>query len=167
MTNVLIPTDFTLQSLELITAATQLITGRLNVLLFHAFDMPDSLMDAMHRNGVRSHSSLITEEIRVRSRQIKAAHPEIANIRFLIMYGSSVAVFKDFAAANEVDLIIYPAAYRYFPVVRESIDPDRMFLKSRLPIIRKLAARPVSANLRPELSANGPDRSLLENLCLS
>jgi len=145
MTNVLIPTDFTTQSLDLIPAAAQQVTGKINVFLFHAFDMPDSLVDAMNRTGLSSHHNLITEELRMKCRQIKNQCPDVANISFRLMFGTTAAVFRNYAEANDIHVIIYPAGYRFTPVVRESVNPDRMFLKSRISIVRNLTGRAKSA----------------------
>ena len=136
MTNVLIPTDFTVQSLDLVSAASQQVPGKINAFLFHAFDMPESLIDAMRRTGTNSPDNLITEELRLRCRQIKALNPMIANISFKLMYGSTVAVFKHFADANNVEAIALPAGYKFTAVVRDSVDPTRMFLKSGIALIR-------------------------------
>jgi hypothetical protein len=136
MTNVLIPTDFSVHSLNLICTIPKLISGKLNIFLFHAFDMPESLLDAFQRKGIRNHNNLITEELRLRSRQIKIANPEIANISFRIMYGSSLAAFNNFAEANNIQAIMLPETYAYFPVVRESVDPTKMILRSGIQIIQ-------------------------------
>jgi hydroxyacyl-ACP dehydratase HTD2-like protein with hotdog domain len=153
MTNVLIPTDFTVRTLDIVTAAAQNIPGKLNVFMFHAFDMPDSLIDAMHRTGLNSHYNLITEELRMKCRQIKAACPDVSNISFRLMFGTTVAAFKNFAEANDIHVIVYPAGYSFLPVVRESVNPDRMFLKSRITVLRNLSLKGKVAGNTPVVHA--------------
>jgi hypothetical protein len=68
------------------------------------------------------------------------------------MFGSTSAVFQNFAEANKVHLIVYPAGYKYMPVVRESVDPDRMLLRSRIPVVRELAPRAEVRNHEPHVA---------------
>jgi hypothetical protein len=148
MVNVLIPTDFSLGSLDIAAQAAQAVPDKLNIFFFHAFDMPDSLIDAMIKTGARGHNRLVTEDLRLKCRKIKAANPVINNISFRIMYGTTVALFRNFAEANAIDLIVYPENYRFVPAVRESIDPARMFLKSGIKVMRSLTTereRPVES----------------------
>jgi len=140
MTNVLIPTDFTVQSLDLVSKAALRLPGKLSIFLFHTFDMPDNLIDAMHMNGIKNHNNLITEELRLKCRQLKADHANISSVCFRLIFGTTVAVFKNFAEANDIDLIIYPTGYKHVSVVRESVNPERMFLKSGVKVIRDLSA---------------------------
>ncbi|MES2702243.1 MAG: universal stress protein [Bacteroidota bacterium] len=134
MTNVLVPTDFSLRSLDLVGFAAKSIPGKLDFFLFHAFDMPDSLLDAMHRVGFKGHGDLITEDIRLKCKKLKAEHPAIGNIAFRIMYGTTVSVFKDYARANGIDVLVMPAT-SFVPATRESVNYESMFRKSGLRII--------------------------------
>lgn len=138
MTNVLIPTDFSLQSLDVILPIARQVDEKLNIFMFHAFDMPDSLADAMRRTGIRGHHNLVTEELRLKCRQVKALCPNVSNISFKLMFGTTVVAFQNFAEANNIQLIIYPEGYKFMPVVRESVNPDRMFLKSMIVVMREI-----------------------------
>lgn len=133
--NIIIPTDFSQYSLDVAAQIAQAIPEKHNIFLFHAFDMPDSLLDAMKRVGQSGHSSLITEELRIKCRQIKTKHKSINNICLRIMYGNTIAAFKNFAEADKVNLIVLPTAYKFVPVVRESVNPERMFRKSGIQVI--------------------------------
>jgi hypothetical protein len=135
MTNVLLPTDFTTNSIAKVSGAVEAISGKLNIFLFHAFDIPDSLADAMQRAGRHGHSELITERLRLKCKQVKAAHPNISNISFRVMYGTTTAAFKNFAEANKIDTIYIPKGHKFVAVVRESVNYDRMFRKSGIQII--------------------------------
>lgn len=143
MTNVLIPTDFSLQSLDMAAATIQHLPGKLNIVMFHAFDMPGSLIDAMHLGGFRN-SNIITEELRVKCCQLKAENANIASIRFQFMYGNTVTVFRQFAEANAIDLIMYPDK-NFGSVLPESVDPHRMFLRSGVKVIRDLTPRAIAS----------------------
>lgn len=141
MTNVLLPTDFTADSITAVNGAVKAIPGKLNIFLFHAFDMPDSIIDAMHRVGKRGHSDLITEALRLKCKQVKTANPNISNISFRVMYGTTTVAFKNFIEANKIDAIYVPHGHKFVPVVRESVNYERMFKKSGVPIVNELTAK--------------------------
>lgn len=130
MKNVLIPTDFTLTSLELVSKAAYACSDKMNVLLFHAFDMPDSTIDAIHRLNQRSQNEFITHDIRQRCRGLKVQHPNICEITFRIMYGSTTAAFCNFAEAHTVDMLVIADGQQFSPAVSDSVDYRRMFKKS-------------------------------------
>lgn len=143
MKNVLIPTDFSPVSLDLIANVAQALPGKINIVLFHALEMPDNLIDAMRRAGLKDHNQLISEALRIKCKKLKSMYNNINNISFKIMHGSTPAVFENYAEANDIDLIVYPEGYTFMPVVRESVNPERMFKKSGIEIMRRLTPRKV------------------------
>lgn len=141
MKNVLIPTDLSLRSLEMVGVVAANMPERLNISLFHAFEMPESLSHVMRLRHTGFHSDLVTETLRIRCRQLRAEHANIAGIRFQLICCTTVVAFSRHAEALGIDVIIYPEGYRYVPVTRESVDPHRMFMKCGLPVIRSFAER--------------------------
>jgi hypothetical protein len=141
MKNVLIPTDFSYASLGLIARAASTIKGRFNIILFHAFQMPDSLIDIVSRHSINHHGDYITEGLRIRCKKLKATYPNIGNISFRIMYGSTLAAFEHYAEANDIDLIIWPDELEFATVNRDSVDPSRMFRRSGIEILKKLESK--------------------------
>ncbi len=135
MNTILIPTDFTVGSLELMNILARNTENKLNFILFHAFDMPGSLVEAMSRAGINSHNKLITENLRLACKRIKANNSNIANISFRNMYGTTIAAFKNYAEANAIDMIALPPDFRFVHITRDSVDPTRMFKKSGLPLL--------------------------------
>jgi hypothetical protein len=105
------------------------------MIFFHAFDMPASLMEIMVRGHALQQPLLITESIRQRCKRIKQLNKQIGQIYFRPMYGSSVAVFRSYILANDVDMILLPPTYRYVPVLRESINPQPLFDKQIVPVV--------------------------------
>lgn len=135
MMNVLIPTDFSYTSLNYAAQAARQLGEKCNVFLFHALDVPDNLADTMSRVGIRADQKLITEELRVRCRKIKSNNPGIANIYMRIMHGTTLAAFRNFADANEIDLIFLPEGYQFRAVVRDSVDPTDWFGQSGIKVL--------------------------------
>ncbi len=139
MRNVLIPTDFTDNSIQFARHVARSTTDRINIYLFHAFEMPDSLIDAMHRVGLNSHGSLITESLRISCRRAKMNNSNIQNISFRVMHGSTVSAFRNYAEALDIDYIAIPEEYRFVSVVKESVNPETMFKKSGIKMIDRFS----------------------------
>ncbi|MCF8448894.1 MAG: hypothetical protein K9G49_03390 [Taibaiella sp.] len=147
--NVLIPTDFSTRSLETIDQVADLLPEKLNIYLFHAFDMPASLLEAMSRAGINAHNNLITEELRQKCKRIKINHQNITNISFRTMYGTTNAVFEHYTKANNINLIALPAGYKFVSIFKDSVNPERMFKKSGIEILT-ISAVPMTPNAAPE-----------------
>lgn len=138
MKHILIPTDFSLQSLELVSLTARAVADRINVVLFHAFDMPDSLLDALRRTHNGGYNSFITEGVRVKCKKLKAAHSNINNISFKYMYGTTMAAFRNYAEANKIDMIVLPEGYSFVPVVRDSVNLVKIMRQSGIEILSDL-----------------------------
>lgn len=139
MDNILIPTDFSAASLDFISQIAKVIPGKINIILFHALDMPKSLLDAMRRTGMGEYGSMVTEELRLKCKRIKAENKNINNISYKLMYGTTPTAFNDYTDTNGINMIAVPPAYQFAPVVRESVNPKRMFQKSGLPKATSIA----------------------------
>lgn len=134
MKRILVPTDFTLHSIDIVALAAKAIGTKVDIFLFHAFEMPDSLTEAI-RYG---YGALMTEELRLKCKKIKNQNSNISNISFRPMYGTTDAAFRNYAEANQVDLIILPQGYKYSPANSQSVNPLRMFKRSGIDILTDL-----------------------------
>lgn len=134
MKKILVPTDYTQRSIDLAARAAKAIDTKIDIYLFHAFEMPDSLMDAM----TNTHHNLITEELRVQCKRIKGQNANINHISFRALHGTTSVAFRNYAEANEIDLIVLPPEYKFIPVVNKSVNPLHMFRKSGIPILSDL-----------------------------
>jgi len=153
MRNVLIPTDFSAASFDLVEKAIHTMGEQvLNITLFHAFQMPFFVSDLI-RNQHKPYHDLLTDAFRNSCKQIKQQHPrQVNSIVFRHLYGNTPAVFRHFVDANDIDLIVYPELYEFIPVHADSVNPDSMFKKSRVPLLRqfKLKRRVITI---PEIKA--------------
>lgn len=143
MTNILVPTDFTPASLKM--AESALKSGnyeKCNLILFHAFELPSSpfdLLDPCYRDPF---CGLMTEKFRLACKQLKDDYPQKINkIMVRYMTGSTRAVFRNFAEANDIDLIYCPEDYVFRPIHARSIDPLYLFKKCSIPVVRSGAAK--------------------------
>jgi hypothetical protein len=142
MRNVLVPTDFSSASFDLVEKAIQTMGEQVvNITLFHAFQIPFFVSDLI-RNHRQPYHDLLTDTFRNNCKQIKQQFPKQVNsIVFRHLYGNTPAVFRHFVDANDIDLIVYPEQYEFIPVHPDSVNPDRMFKKSRVPLLRQFKTK--------------------------
>ncbi len=138
MANVLIPTDFTESSLKLAEKALEAVDVRhVNIVLFHAFEQPSSEFEFLNPSRQRPYTDLVTEHLRHACKQFKDQHAgRVQKIYFRFLEGDTVALFRNFIDANEIDVIYCPDSYVPVKASKQSVDPRRLFQKSGTPVIR-------------------------------
>ena len=139
MRNVLIPTDYSLASLELVEKTVQSLQHQnLNIILFHAFEIPYFDADMNGSNAAKPpYRDMVTDAFRNGCKRLKDQYPKaIQSILLRHLYGNTAAVFHNFADANEIDLIVFPERFVFTPVHPQSVNPATMFRKSGVPILK-------------------------------
>lgn len=142
MTNILIPTDFTPASLQMAEQAVQTLDLKnANIVLFHAFELPDSEYELLTQKQ-KPYASVVTDNFRQACKQFKDQHAKaIHKICFKFMEGNTPALFRNFIDVNEIDLIVCPDHYQFVPVNKKSVDPRPLFKKSGIKVIREFSSR--------------------------
>ena len=143
MRNILIPTDFTVKSLQLVTKTLEALDQQpTNIILFHAFDINTQSPDLLLSSRRLPYADVLTDEFRNGCRKIKTAHCRYVNqVNIRHMFGSTVAVFRNFIDANDIDMIIYPNDYVFQKVTPQSIDPEKLFRKSGIPVLHPVVRK--------------------------
>ncbi|MGZ5246294.1 MAG: hypothetical protein ACXWV5_04480 [Flavitalea sp.] len=149
MKNVLIPTDFSIVSLQGIEKAVSALNNQpCNIILFHAFQMPYFHNDLFARRGSLPYGDLLNDNFRNACRQIKQQFPrQIKGIHIKHLYGSTAAVFRNFVDANDIDFIFLPEAYVFTPIHKDSINPINLFKKSGTPFLKEKRAVEIEVGL--------------------
>lgn len=153
MRNVLIPTDYSLASLELVEKTVQSLRHQnLNIILFHAFEIPFFASDIVGNNGKLPYRDIVTDAFRNGCKRLKEQYPKaIQSILLRHLYGNTAAVFHNFCDANDIDLIVFPEHYVFTPVHPQSVNPAPLFRKAGVTLLRtftpakKSQSGPVSA----------------------
>ncbi|MCZ4222049.1 hypothetical protein [Pedobacter rhodius] len=130
MKTVLIPTDFNLESLNILETLVQQKTEKLNIIFVHAFKLSDSITDMLMLSRRSRDYENVSDEFYQLINQFKNKYPNRINcIGIEYFYGSTVAAFKNFIEAFDVDCIAYLKNYAFKPINKYSIDPK--FLTER------------------------------------
>ncbi len=159
MRNLLIPTDFTVHSLDLVSrAASALDQQPTNIFLFHAFTINITAPDVLGNPRRLPYAELLTDEFRSACRRISQKYPFVRDLSVKHMYGSNVRVFRNFIDANDIDMIICPEDFVFHKVSPRSVNPEKMFRKSGVPVLNPV--------LRKTTFINSSSQPLAETLAL-
>jgi hypothetical protein len=110
------------------------------IVLFHAFDLPSSPFDMLGACQRDPSCELMTETFRQACKQLKDEYAKQVNkIIVRCMIGNSKALFRNFAEANDIDLIYCPEEYYFKPVHVRSVDPVYLFKKCGIPVVKSSA----------------------------
>jgi hypothetical protein len=136
MKNILIPSDFSIKSLDYINDLLYTYRNeQMNIVLVHVFLMSDSITELMLLSRRRKEYDFISPEFWNRCKQLEYEHwPQINSIRVECFYGSTVAVFKNFLEGQKIDEIVYPQHYQFRKLSKMSLDPARLIARSGLEV---------------------------------
>lgn len=140
MRNVLIPTDFSIESLRVAEQALEALNDQtMTITLFHAFDINGFAPDMLGASRRLPYAHLLTDAFRNACKRLKDAHPQILQgIHFRHMYGNTTAVFRNFIDAHDIDMIVSPDNYAFSPITPQSVDPRSLFEKAGIPLLSNL-----------------------------
>lgn len=159
MTNLLIPTDCSVNSVKNVEQVVKSLGGRkVNIVLFHAFNLPTSSLDLITGAHKHPYNEVMNENFRQACKQLKDRYPQnIQRINFKYMLGDTLGVFRNFADANDIDMIYVPEAYSYLKIHERSINPLSFFNKCgipfyKLPVFETITREVVEETRETELS---------------
>lgn len=132
---ILIPTDFTIESLSLFKAAAQSVEiGKINVIFFHCAHLSDSIFDLLFFSSRKQRESLVNEDFEDGCKIIRHKYASrINSVRTEIFSGRTQNAFENFLDANDIDEIVIPKDYKFQLTSNRSFDPMPFILKSKLP----------------------------------
>ncbi len=138
MTNVLIPTDFSVASVFQIEKAVEALGVKpFHAILFHAFQIPTLNNDLHGITRPAPYSNLLDDSFRMACRQVKQQYSkQVKSIVIKHMFGSTAAVFRNFVDANDIDIIYLPEDYFFTSVHPDSVNPVPLFKRSGIPVLK-------------------------------
>jgi hypothetical protein len=158
MKKILIPTDFSIKSLNVVHSVVAHFNEPIEVILFHAVYIGDSISDLLFA-GRKVTKDYTTPDYNEACEILKNKYASsISRIRTVFFYGSTVAVFNNFLEGNNIDSIVINSGHEYQLKHKHSIDP--------LPLIHKSRIKPLSlsGSKRPLETVDEDKATLLELL---
>lgn len=131
MKNILIPSDFSIQSLDCIKELlSKFKDDRLTIVFIHVFLLTDSISELMLLSRRRKEYDYVSRQFWDQCKKLEREHcTRIHSIQVKCFYGSTVAVFKNFLEGHGIDLIVYPAHYQFRKLSKRSVDPTEFIAK--------------------------------------
>lgn len=138
MKTILIPTDFNEQSVK--TARLIPVNSdneKIKIIFFHAYKLTDSISDLLMLRRRTAEYGQIPDAFHTACNQFKLENEAtVYSVGIEYFYGSTMAAFRNFIEANEVDAIFYPGNYNFQKISKYSLDPELLLKKSGLPVIQ-------------------------------
>lgn len=132
MRNILIPTDFTIASLQLIEyALLNFPNTKLNIVLIAGFRSPDTRWTIFHFNEREQIRKQISEEFNEAKRLLIREHKEvIENITFQLFTGVNSFAFQNFLQQHEVTDAVIPKSNSIQYPSRKFFDTTKFIKKN-------------------------------------
>jgi hypothetical protein len=121
---ILIPTDFTMESLNLFKYVMQTTTVDVHVIFLHCMAPSDSILDLLFTTSEDIAESLVSRDFKEAISIIKnryGTYSSSENVQ--IFKGRTQGAFLNFLEGNKVDEIIVPKDYHFIKTNSRSIDP--------------------------------------------
>jgi hypothetical protein len=137
----LIPTDFTVKSLNLVKIALQENqdkSDKLRIILIHGLMAPTSITDLLFFSKSKILAELETPEFQASCKMLIGKFDEkIERMTIDLFSGYNQSAFENYLEGNQVDEVYVPLNYKMKQAHRSSFDLTPFFTKSKL-LLRKV-----------------------------
>lgn len=132
---ILIPTDFSIESLKFLVEAVQSVQiGSVNVVFLHCAHLPNSIVDLLLFSKKELIKTLVTPAFDDACKVIRSKYEsKINSLRIEIFTGFTQAAFENFLEGNKIDEAFTPKGYQ-LQLPKNSFDPMPFINRSGLPI---------------------------------
>lgn len=136
MKHLLVPTDFTVESLQAIPfALSRCGQEEVSVVLLHLMEIPDGITDLLMLPRERPYLQLFTESYRNEVERIRtASNGQITRIFTDFLYVGIQRIFHDYVRRHEIDAIVCPANRPLSLATKISIDPTPFIQKAKVAV---------------------------------
>jgi len=150
MKNILIPTDFTIRSLKLISAAVAHFDDEpLSIHLIHALEPDDSISGMLFMHKRLKVHSLYDDTYLQACEMLKNKYASIIQKMNIAFYLGNTKYYRNsFLNARQIDAIVLPADYTFKKCSpSQSVDPMKLWKQNEVPVVQVsiLEEKPVAA----------------------
>ena len=146
-TNILIPTDFSVASLNAVNVLLEKTEQRFNIVLVHFLQLSDSISELLMLNRRSREYQYITPEFEEQLNTLRQNYPgQVTSLCTEFFYGNTVAVLKNYLEAKQIDTIVILQGHTYAKLTKNSIDPSLLIQRSGCKVVNAQAVvRPMYA----------------------
>lgn len=136
MKTIIIPSDFSIDSIQVAETVVRNAKEEVKILFIHLFHVADDIQDLLFSNYRKKEYEFVSDEFRHECDMLKNVYAgKLKSVNIEFFYGSKLAVFKNFLDYNKADFIAYSKSYGIPKLSKSSIDALPVVLKSGLPLI--------------------------------
>lgn len=136
MTNILVPTDFTLQSLDIVEEIVRMQGKRVRIYMLHMVTVPTDIQDLMFIKKADM-SRNVPREFTKAMAAMKEKYPrELVALELKLYFGSSTSVFNSITENLGIEEICLLNDYTYSLPMKESVNLLPLMNRSELPVYR-------------------------------
>lgn len=137
MKNILIPTDFNIESLNCIKdLCRQDEDSRFQLTFIHLFKISDSITDLLMLSRRNKEYEYVSDDFYKACEALKANFPQIAAVRVDFFYGSTLGMFRNYLEGNGIDAVLELKNCSLKPLNKMSVHPEGLVQKCGLDVIR-------------------------------
>ncbi|MEJ7558504.1 MAG: hypothetical protein WKF66_09375 [Pedobacter sp.] len=154
MKTILVPTDFTQNSLDCIPSlCAQFATQKVSIVFVHMFKLSDSIGDLLMLSRRSREFENISDEFYTTCSSYKAQLKNLEAVKIEFFYGSTMSMFRNFLENHEVDCILNPINCSCGKINKSSIDPLTLIEKSKLPMVSLMQVQKEALPKQPRFIA--------------
>lgn len=137
MLKVIIPTDFSVQSLRAIPAILKKFPDeQLQIILLHIMQVSGNPLDLLMLPRERKYLSLFAEDYRNEIERLRTqANGQIESIYTDFLYMGIQRIFNDYVDRHNVDALVLAEGLQFKMPDECSIDPVPIFAKAKIPVL--------------------------------
>jgi hypothetical protein len=136
MKTVMVPSDFSPESVQIAEALVRDSTEEVRLVFTHLFHVADDIQDLLFSNYREKEYELVSEDFWRECRLLKGCNePKLKSIRVAFYYGNKLASFKNFLEANEIDCIAYSEKYGVPKLSKSSLEALPVIKKAGIPLL--------------------------------
>ncbi|PTQ96784.1 hypothetical protein C8P68_104273 [Mucilaginibacter yixingensis] len=132
MKTLLIPTDFQLETTHCVPQLVHRFhPQKLNILMVHLVGITDSVGELLMLSRRSAENRFISDDFYRTCHNLRKSYADsIQDIRIEFFYGNTMAAFKNYLDANNVDTIVTLKDLDYELLTERSLDPDAFINRS-------------------------------------
>ncbi|MCE7043519.1 hypothetical protein [Dyadobacter sp. CY312] len=135
MKTIVIPSDFSLDSVQVAEAIVRNEKNEVRIIFTHLFYVADDIQDLLFLSYRKKEYEFVSDEFNREVSILKSMHPHLVSVKTEFFYGGKLAGFKNFLDYNEADGIAYSESYGIPKLSKSSIDAMPVLRKSGIRLI--------------------------------
>ena len=136
MKTVVIPSDFSAESVQLAKAVVRNSDEEVRLIFTHLFHVPDDIQDLLFSTYRKKEYEYVSSEFRKECDLLKDIYSDkLKGYHVEFFYGNKLAAFKNFLEANEASFIAYSQSYGVPKLSKSAIDALPVIKKSGIPLV--------------------------------